>query len=242
MAPRGFQLYVSSDGAKWTQVGKDGFGASTTLWADVNVVGDAAYLSAFDYHAGSQLWRSTDGQNWELIFREPNPSFFSEGGGVIDFADHLLWMDNDLATGVEMWRSDAQVVADVTTTTGGASTSTTSGATVTTGSSTGVSSGGQTGTSTATGVTTGGTNGSVGTKEATSGGGLSGGWIALIAALAVLAVAALVAAAFLFGRVRGGGAATRGSTAANGSVVTDAGAVLLRMGKELRRAPAERLR
>jgi len=170
MAPRGFQLYVSSDGAKWTQVGKDGFGASTTLWADVNVVSDAAYLSAFDYHAGSQLYRSTDGQNWELIFREPNPSFFSEGGGVIDFADHLLWMDNDLATGLEIWRSDAQVVADVTTTTGGIPPSTTSGATVTTGSSTGVSSGGQTGTSTATGVTTGGTNGSVGTKEATSAG------------------------------------------------------------------------
>ena len=94
---------------------------------------------------------------------------------------------------------------------------------MTTGSSTGVSSGGQTGTSSATGVTAGGTNGSAGTKEATSAGGLSGGWIALIAALAVLAVAALVAAAFVFGRVRAGGAAMRGSTAAIGPVTTDAG-------------------
>ena len=107
LAPRGFQLWVSDDGAKWTQVGKDGFGASTTLYADMNVIGDTAYLSAFDYHKGSQLWRSTDGQDWELIYREPDPSFFSMGGGAIDFKDHLIWMDHDLANGLEIWRSDA---------------------------------------------------------------------------------------------------------------------------------------
>lgn len=106
LAPRGFQLWVSDDGAKWTQVGKDGFGVSTTLYASMHVIGDLAYLSAFDYHKGSQLLRSTDGQDWKLVYAEPDPSFFSMGGGVIDFKGHLLWMDNDLANGLEIWRHD----------------------------------------------------------------------------------------------------------------------------------------
>lgn len=215
MAPRGFQLYVSTDGTKWTQVGKDGFGASTSLWADVNVIGDTAYLSAFDYHKGSQLWRSTDGQDWELIYREPDPSFFSEGGGAADFKGHLIWMDNDLVRGLEIWRTDAQVVADVTTTTGAEVTSTTSAqATVTTGGGTPTSSIGQTGTSGATGGTIG-----AGAEE-TARGGLSGGWIALIVVLAVAAVAALTAVAFMLGRSRTGG----GTDRAEGPAATRAGA------------------
>ena len=109
LAPRGFQLWVSDDGAKWTQVGKDGFGASTTINADVNIIGNIAHLVALDYHQGSQLWRSTDGQNWEIIYREPDPSFFSMGGGPIYFKDHLIWMDHNLERGLEIWRGDAEV-------------------------------------------------------------------------------------------------------------------------------------
>jgi hypothetical protein len=109
LAPRGFQLWVSDDGAKWDQVGKDGFGAATTIHAAPNIIGDTAYLVALDYHLGSQLWRSTDGQNWEIIYREPDPSFFSMGGGPIDFKDRLIWMDNNLERGLEIWRSDAEV-------------------------------------------------------------------------------------------------------------------------------------
>ena len=108
MAPRGFQLWVSDDGTKWTQVGKDGFGASTTLYDVMSVIGDAAYLSAFDYHKGSQLWRSTDGHDWNLVYREPKLSMFGMGGGVLDFKDHLVWLDHDLANGLEIWRRDAE--------------------------------------------------------------------------------------------------------------------------------------
>ncbi len=111
MAPRGFQLYVSADGAKWTQVGRDGFGASTSLWADMSVLGGVAYLSVFDYHQGSQLWRSTDGQSCDAIYREPDPSFFSEGGGALGYGGHILWIDNDLVHGLEVWRSDAALFA-----------------------------------------------------------------------------------------------------------------------------------
>ena len=109
LAPRGFQLWISGDGAKWSQTGEDGFGATTTLYGAVTVIGDAAYLSAFDYHKGSQLWRTSDGHDWQVIYREPDPSFFGEGGGVLEYKDHLLWIDNDLARGLELWRTDSEI-------------------------------------------------------------------------------------------------------------------------------------
>ena len=107
MPPRGFQLWVSDDGEKWRQSGKDGFGQDSTLYASMNVIGDTAYLSIFDYHKGSQLLRSDDGENWELIYKEPEPGFYGEGGGVIEFMDHLIWFDHDLEKGFEAWRADA---------------------------------------------------------------------------------------------------------------------------------------
>jgi hypothetical protein len=107
LAPRGFQLWVSDDGEKWAQVGKDGFGASTNLCAEMTVIGGTAYLAAFDYHQGSQLWSSSDGQTWKMIFREPDPNFFNQGGGVVDFKGHLLWIGNNLARGLDIWRADA---------------------------------------------------------------------------------------------------------------------------------------
>ncbi len=217
MAPRGFQLYVSADGANWTQVGKDGFGQSTSLYADVNVIGDTVYLSSFDYHKGGQVWRSVNGQDWEVIFREPDPSFFSEGGGVWDFKGHLIWIDNDLVHGLEIWRTDAQVVADATTTTArGETTSTTLGVTGTTiggvaGTTAGTSAG-PAGTTAGTGGAGGGPNGGAEGGSAKAG-GLSGGWIALVAVLAVVVVAALAATAFVVGRARGNRTRTSASMA-----------------------------
>ena len=77
--PKGFQLYRSSDGANWTQVGKDGFGADSSYTANMMVLGGLAYLGVYDYHEGNQLWKSTDGKDWELIFRQPYPSWFERG-------------------------------------------------------------------------------------------------------------------------------------------------------------------
>ena len=217
MAPRGFQLYVSADGAKWTQVGRDGFGASTSLWADMSVLGGVAYLSVFDYHQGSQLWRSTDGQSWDLIYREPDPSFFSEGGGALGYGGHVLWIDNDLVHGLEIWRSDAALLAQgAVTTTGVETTSSSLGATGSTDGTTGGTSAGQPATSAGTGGSGGGSSGG-GTEQNASEGGLSGGWIALIAVVAVVVLAALGVAMFILGRSRGGQGRTSGSTAAGAS-------------------------
>jgi hypothetical protein len=189
MAPRGFQLRVSDDGKTWKQIGEDGFGLASSIVAGMDVMGDTVYLSAFDYHEGSQLWRSSDGEEWEVVFREPEPNFFQEGGGPLNFKGHFLWLSNDLKNGLAIWRTDEVMVAEETTTTASETSSTSGGETSTSIGSTGsTDSGGTSGTGGST---------SGGGAAAAKAGGLSSGWIALIAVLAVLVVAALSAVAFL---------------------------------------------
>ena len=113
----GFQLRVSDDGKTWKQIGEDGFGFASSIWAGMSVIGDTLYLSVIDYHQGSQLWKSSDGEKWEIIFREPDPNFFQEGGGPLNFKGHFLWFSNDLKNGFEIWRTDEVMVAEATTTT-----------------------------------------------------------------------------------------------------------------------------
>ncbi len=208
LAPKGFQLRVSDDGSTWTQVGKDGFGAESSLVAGTNVFGDVAYLEAYDYHLGSQLWESQDGQEWQLVFREPEPSFFQQGGGVLDFEGHFIWISNDLENGVEIWRTDEVVVTEATTSTLASGTSE---------DTTGTTSGGSMTTFT-TGEDTGSGESPEGDghdEEGVASEGLSGGILALIIALAVVAVAAIGVAAYVMGRSRGraGGGATQAAAA-----------------------------
>jgi hypothetical protein len=177
----GFQLKVSTDGKNWTQVGEDGFGTSTAFMAGLDVQGDHLYLSTVDYHQGGQLWRSADGEDWELVFQEPDPSFFQEGGGPLAFKGHFLWFSNDLKHGVDIWRSNEAMVAEETTTISGTSSTEGSGT-----------------------VTSSGATGSAGTQT-------SGGWIALFAVLGVMIVASIVAVVFLavrLTRISSGGGGT----------------------------------
>jgi hypothetical protein len=218
LAPRGFQLRVSDDGETWSQVGEDGFGLASSIMAGMDVIGDALYLTVFDYHAGSTLWKSPDGQDWETIFREPDPNFFQEGGGPLEFKGHFLWTSNDLKNGLEIWRTDEVMVAEETTTittaTKGETSSTIGGETVT--SSVG---GDGSGDGSGTGSSGDGTDG----HESEGGGGLSGGWIALIAVFAVVAVAAIGITAFFLGRVgRGQRSGTGAATQADATAQTAA--------------------
>ncbi len=219
LAPRGFQLRVSDDGKMWTQIGEDGFGLATSVVAGLNVIGDMLYLGAFDYHQGNQLWRSSDGQRWELLFREPDPNFFQEGGGPLNFKGHFLWFSNDLKQGLAIWRTDEVMVAEATTTTAGETSTTTAGGTDT--SASGGGGGKVSGDKGGPSGTAGGDSGGI--AGAIDSGGLPGGWIALIAVLAVLLVAALAGVAFLLGkRTRGPRA---GATAAAAGGATDAASV-----------------
>jgi hypothetical protein len=56
-----------------------------------------------------------------MIFREPDPNFFQEAGGPLNFKGHFLWISNDLKNGLAIWRTDAVMVAEETATMAGSS-------------------------------------------------------------------------------------------------------------------------
>jgi hypothetical protein len=213
--PKGFQLYESSNGADWTQVGQDGFGADSSYMASMSVIGGMAYMSVYDYHEGDQLWQSSDGVDWELIYREPSPSWFSEGGGLIDFKGHLLWLDNDLQRGAEIWRTDEEVVAGevaagdtASTVAGGPAETADPRAAGDTGGDDGAAGGGDEGE---------GDDGAARSGDEADGpGGVSGGILALIIVLAVVAAAAIATAAYFLGKNRHRSAAGGASASAAG--------------------------
>ncbi len=197
-APQGFQLYRSSDGLKWTQVGEDGFGADSAFMVSaLDVIGDTAYLAAFDYRRGDQLWRSANGADWHLIFQQPKAGWYGEGGGPLDYQGHLLMIDNDLKRGVEIWRTDAVVVAQSTT------------SALPSASPTGASGGDGGAGAGATGEDAG---------AAAAGGELSGAW--LVAIIAVVAALAAALAAFAFARARARRSGSAGP-AQTGAAATD---------------------
>jgi hypothetical protein len=202
-APEGFQLWVSDDGSDWSQVGKDGFGRETSFMADIGVHGGALHLEAIDYKMGNQIWRSAEGQNWEMIFHEPPRSFFNYGMGNYAFQGHYLFMSNDLEGGVDIWRSNEAIVAEAPTTLTPDESST---STVPSGTETTVAEGRQTAghdEASASGQQEPSANEK--DEEAAAEEAMSSGILALIIALAVVAVTAIGVAAYLWGRSRAGG-------------------------------------
>jgi hypothetical protein len=161
----------------------------------LDVIGDSAYLAAFDYRRGDQLWRSTNGMDWRLMFQQPKPSWYGEGGGPLEYQGHLLMIDNDLKRGVEIWRTDAVVVAQGMTTSPSPSASPAGG--------------------------NGGAGGAAGEDGgATSkGGGLSGAWLVTI--IAVVGALAVGIAAFAFARARARRPGTAGHAQTAEAVVLD---------------------
>jgi hypothetical protein len=193
LAPRGFQLYRSSDGVHWDQVGEDGFGADSAFSAGaVDTFGDTAYLAVFDYRRGDQLWRSANGADWQLVFQQPRPSWYAMGGGPLDYQGHLLMIDNDLKRGVDIWRTDAMVVAQ-----GGMSASPEA--------------------SPEASPAAGGDGTGEGSGQTETAGGVSGAW--LVAIVAIVAVLAAVAA-FAVVRARGRRVRSAGRAAAAGQNVS----------------------
>ena len=200
-APHGFQLWRSSDGLKWKQVGEDGFGGDSTYAVmALDVIGDSAYLAAFAYRRGDPLWRSTNGMDWRLMFQQPKPSWYGEGGGPLEYQGHLLMIDNDLKRGVEIWRTDQAVVAQGMTTSASPSASPAGG------------NGG--------GVGAAGEDGGEDGGATSTGGGLSGAWLVTI--LAVVGAVAVGVAVLAYARARAhrpgiAGPTETGAAAADGA-------------------------
>jgi hypothetical protein len=105
LAPAGFQLWKSPDGANWTQVGPDGFGNLNNTTANIKRIGDYLYIeTGGNFADGGEVWRSKNGQDWEMIFKQTTPNIFQLGVSVTSYKDHLLVIANDQQYGMDIWR------------------------------------------------------------------------------------------------------------------------------------------
>jgi len=101
--PSGFRLWKSLDGKAWQQIGDPGFGNPNNVMLTMNVVHDEFYLGPYNSKDGNQVWRSTDGENWELFFTAP-ASQTNQGGGIFEVGDSLIFNTNDPEQGIRIWR------------------------------------------------------------------------------------------------------------------------------------------
>ena len=99
----GFRLWKAQDGKSWQQVGKPGFGNPNNWSAVMNRHRCVFYLVATNNRDGNQVWRSTDGENWELFFTAP-ASQTNYGHGLSEMFDGLEYFGYDTANGVQIWR------------------------------------------------------------------------------------------------------------------------------------------
>jgi hypothetical protein len=99
----GFRLWKAKDGKSWQQVGEPGFGNPNNWYAVINTHRCVFYLVALNNHDGNQVWRSTDGENWELFFTAP-ASQTNYGHGLSEIADGLEYFGYDMANGIQIWR------------------------------------------------------------------------------------------------------------------------------------------
>lgn len=100
----GFQVWRSSFGAKWTEVGRPGFGDSHDYAGTLTSEGGVVYLTSDNYREGNAIWRTDDGRTWKQLFREPRPAPLSTGMALAVFDGHLLLFRGDLERGVSIWR------------------------------------------------------------------------------------------------------------------------------------------
>jgi hypothetical protein len=101
--PTGFRMWKSLDGKAWQQVGDPGFGNPNNFMINMNIIRDVFYLGTYNIKDGNQLWRSTDGEKWELFFTA-SPSETNQGGGIVEVGDSLIFNTNDPVQGVGIWR------------------------------------------------------------------------------------------------------------------------------------------
>jgi hypothetical protein len=103
--PKGFELWRTADGKKWVQVEAAGFGNRGNHAAYVYPLRDRLGLFAINYRTGDSLWISQNGVTWTRIWSEGQSTPYGEGGGFYDFGDRVFISTNDLARGIDIWRS-----------------------------------------------------------------------------------------------------------------------------------------
>ncbi|MDR3576935.1 MAG: hypothetical protein P4L50_23965 [Anaerolineaceae bacterium] len=103
--PAGFQLYTSSDGKNWTKAAPDGFGNINNTTGEIKVIGDQLYVeTGYNFVDGSEIWRTSDGSKWQMIFKVQSPSVYHMNAAVYPYQGSLYAVTNDLQRGLEVWQ------------------------------------------------------------------------------------------------------------------------------------------
>jgi len=107
---RAFSVQLSTDGASFTQARgtpADPHDARSALVAADGTV----LLAVSNFREGDALWRSTDGTEWEPIFREDGTTPFTTDARVAVVDGYAYLFLTDQAQGVSVWRFDTLVAA-----------------------------------------------------------------------------------------------------------------------------------
>lgn len=99
----GFRLLKSLDGKTWEQVGEPGFGYPNSYQVTSVIIRGVFYLVTNNHKDGDQIWRSSDGTNWELFFTFP-ASETNYGNYLAELADGLEYFEFDTSRGIQIWR------------------------------------------------------------------------------------------------------------------------------------------
>jgi hypothetical protein len=102
-ASTGFRLLKSLDGKTWQQVGEPGFGYLNSYAGTSFVIRDVFYIVTYNIKDGNQIWRSTDGSDWELFHTFP-ASETNYGHYLVELADGLEYFEFDTSRGIQIWR------------------------------------------------------------------------------------------------------------------------------------------
>jgi hypothetical protein len=103
--PKGFELWRSADGKTWKQVVQPGLGNHANYTAYTRASGGRLGLFVVNYRQGDSLWTSSNGRAWTVVWREGQGHRYGEGGGWFEFGGHVFIQTNDLARGIDVWRS-----------------------------------------------------------------------------------------------------------------------------------------
>ncbi|NUM45902.1 MAG: SMP-30/gluconolactonase/LRE family protein [Anaerolineales bacterium] len=111
------EVWHSSDGLTWTNVFTDGFGDEHNGIARFAVFSETLYASTWNGTTGTEIWRTTDGGNWEQFGMDGLNGDPNHSGAISSevFNGHLYWGVGDWANGTELWRTDGLTITAVIT-------------------------------------------------------------------------------------------------------------------------------
>lgn len=103
----GGEIWRSSDGSSWAQVGSAGFGDSNNTYVSVGpVFGGNLYATTYNPTTGGEIWRSANGTAWSLMTDDGFGSPTNAESGLMVFGSYLYaGTGNGGASGGQLWRS-----------------------------------------------------------------------------------------------------------------------------------------